>query len=148
MASFFNIAEVPSVLQYPQSVLSDPVHRAEFESGALLSRTRSTAVPRTRELFYASISESSKQAIEAWEEDDVGYGGQAFNWTDPNPLDRVTYTAKLLGPVAYNLHPQDPTRWQARLKLALITESSSSSSLSSSSESSSSSSFSSSSSST
>jgi len=141
MASFFSITEKPSPKQYGQGLLSDPVHRSESESGACLTRTRSTAVPRTRDIFYTAVSESSKQTIEDWEENTIGYGGESFNWTDPNRNDRRQYVAKLAGPISYQLHPQNPSRWQVKFTLILLAESSSSSSLSSSSLSSSSSSF-------
>ncbi len=141
MASFFDIPEKPSPFSYGQSMKSDPVHRSDTTSGTYLTRTRSTAVPRTRTIFYVSISESSKQIIEAWEEDQIGFGGSSFNWLDPNRNDPVQYVAKLNGPIKYNIHPKHSERWQVGFVISLLARSSSSSSLSSSSFSSSSSSF-------
>ena len=60
--------------------------------------------------------------METWERDTIGYGGEAFDWTDPNPNDARTYEAILTQPIEYNLHPQNPDKWQARLRLGLLRE--------------------------
>ena len=114
MASFFNISEKPDPKRYRQTKVADPVIRTEMASGDLVTRSRTTSIAKTRTIFYPSISEASKQTIEDWEKDTIGYGGKEFNWTDPNGNDVRTYGAVLLAPgIEFNLHPQNPNRWQA-----------------------------------
>jgi len=120
--SFVSIPEKPTQKSYPQGMLEDPVHRSDIKGGPPLTRTRNTAVPKTRVLFYQSMSETSKQSMETWERDTIGYGGEEFEWTDPNPNDARTYEAILTRPIEYNLHPQSPDKWQARLRLGLLRE--------------------------
>lgn len=110
------------VAGHDQGLLSDPVHRSESESGALLTRTRSTAVPRTRRLIAAALTETEKQTLENWEQNIVGYGGAEFTWTDPNPRDGRTWNCQLLEPVSYLMHPQSALYWQAELTIALVSE--------------------------
>lgn len=122
MPAFPEFTYAPQVAGHDQAILSDPVHRAEFESGALLTRTRSTAVPRTRRLILAFLTEAEKQMLEDFEQNDIGYGGAEFTWQDPAPGDGRTWNAQLVSPISYNRHPQSTIHWQAEVTIALVSE--------------------------
>ena len=60
--------------------------------------------------------------MEEFEDDKIGFGGQQFIWTDPNPDDNVIYYARLTAPIQYNRHPQSADHWQASAQIALTSE--------------------------
>jgi len=121
LESFPTLSRSYSKKEFRQDMVTDPVHRANFESGALLSRTRSTAVPKAYHLIYPALSDSDKELLEAWELDSIGYGGAAFTWYDYKA--QKLYVAKLLDPISYAIHPQSAgDLWEARLDLAILRE--------------------------
>lgn len=107
--------------QFSQDMTVDPVHRADFDSGAYLTRTRSTAVPKKFHISYPVLPEADKDLLESWECDVIGYGGAAFTWFHPKK--QKLYIAKLLSPINYAVHPQSAgDLWQVTFDLAIIRE--------------------------
>ena len=122
MPAFPEFTHAPVVDEFSQGLLSDPVHRAEFESGALLTRTRTTAVPIRRAVLLDGLTDDEKLELEDFERNVIGYGGEAFTWRDQSVGDPRTWNARLLAPIAYTRHPPSNAHWQARVVLALTSE--------------------------
>ena len=121
MANFPSLSSDYSIADFSQDMVVDPVHRANFESGAILTRTRSTAVPRRLLLVYSVLTDTDKIALETFERDTIGYGGAEFNWYDIKS--NKTYVSKLLGPIVYQFNRQSAGNfWSASFELAIIRE--------------------------
>jgi len=110
-----------SMQQFSQGMTVDPVHRASFESGAYLTRTRTTAAPKRFHVVYPALPDEDKELLESWERDVIGYGGEAFTWF--HPAEQKLYVAKLLAPIEYAIHPQSAgDLWQLTFDLAILRE--------------------------
>ena len=120
MAVFPQLSCQPAISGHKQGVLTDPVYRAEYGDGSALTRTRTTYVPRTLSLTYNIMPDADKEILEAWERDEIGYGGEKFDWWYKRAA--KLYRAMLLGPIEYTLHPQNPDYWQVSFSLGLIQE--------------------------
>ena len=104
MISFPTLSVKPSVRNFSQKTVVDPVHRVRFASGAVLTRPLFTSVPDAHQVNYARMPNADKVILEAWERDEARYGGEEFNWT--NPKDEETYVTHLVKPIKYTIHPR------------------------------------------
>jgi len=121
MESFPVLTRSFSMQQLSQGMVVDPVHRASFESGAYLTRTRTTAAPKRFHIVYPVLSDGDKNLLESWERDVIGYGGAAFTWF--HPAEQKLYVAKLLAPIDYAVHPQSAgDLWQVTFDLVVLRE--------------------------
>lgn len=121
MESFPALSKSFSLQSFSQGMTIDPVHRASFESGAYLTRTRTTAAPKRFHIVYPALPDTDKDLLESWESDVICYGGVAFTWF--HPTKQKLYVAKLLAPIDYAIHPQSAgDLWQVTFDLAIIRE--------------------------
>lgn len=94
---------VPSVKKFGHRAFIDPVHRSKFMCGADFSRTLFTGIPDEYDIYYEEMGNADKLILEAWEKDDIEYGGIAFSWE--NIKKNKTYKTKLIRTIHYSLHP-------------------------------------------
>ena len=109
MADFPTLSSKPDSENWTEEPAVDPTIRSEFENGAVQTRTRFTDVPKKWDLIYRDMSQADKDTLKAFEKT-VGYGGDIFNWT--NPQDTNTYEVRFAGPVKCKVEPVNPAAWQ------------------------------------
>lgn len=121
MEIFPTLSVKPAISGFGHTALIDPVHRANFESGAALMRTRTRSIPIKYHINYPCMPSADKVILALWELENIGYGGLRFLWTNPDPDDGVTYISMLLSPINYITHPQSRGNfWIVTFDLATI----------------------------
>lgn len=88
----------PEVLEFQDSISTNPTIRSPKDAGYQQTRSRFTRYPRTWQIVYNGIITTDKNLIRTHEEE-RGVGGNSFSWT--NPADSVVYTVRFIRPVLY-----------------------------------------------
>lgn len=104
MDNYPTLSQEPETKSFGHAFVGDVVHRAEFQSGALLTRPYFTDVPIQWGIQYTALSDTDKQILEQWEKDTIGFGGTSFSWA--NPKDGNTYEGILAAPIVYKINSQ------------------------------------------
>lgn len=115
----------PAVKRFNHTTLVDPVHRATFGSGSILTRTHFTDVPIKYTVRYAQMGIVDKRILEPWERDNIGHGGERFEWTDKwsDAENERTYVTILVKPIEYQTLPRSKGNyWIVDLTLAILYE--------------------------
>lgn len=121
MEIFPTLTVKPSVKRFVQNVLIDPVHRAVFGSGAILTRTRFTNTPIKYNVSYSLMGNVDKEILEVWERDNIGYGGNRFKWW--NITNNEYWVSILLKPINYQVHSRSKGNiWKVDFNVATLYE--------------------------
>lgn len=120
MITFPELTSSPTTDSFGHQSLIDPVHRREFESGAILTRTRFRAVPKKWNVVYGAMINVDKETLEVWERTAIG---KQFEWI--NPKDSKTYVSVLGKNIQYSLHSNssgyNPV-WVVTLEIITLSE--------------------------
>ena len=99
----------PDVLEFQDSISTNPTIRTPKDAGYQQTRSRFTRYPRAWRIVYNGIITTDKNLIRTHEEE-RGVGGNSFTWT--NPEDDVAYTVRFIRPIMYQpWENTNYTRW-------------------------------------
>ena len=73
----------PSALEFTVKPAINPTYRSEFENGVVLTRARTTRVPKQYEIKFRGMSQADKDVLENFIENVVYYGAKSFIWENP-----------------------------------------------------------------
>ncbi len=73
----------PSALEFVVKPAINPTYRSEFENGMVLTRARTTRVPKLYEIKLRGLSQTDKNILETFITDTVHYGAKSFTWENP-----------------------------------------------------------------
>lgn len=101
MSTFPTLSIKPSVEAWEEGVAKDPTIKTDFENGFVQTFPAFSRIPDKWKIGYKAAPQSDKNTLRSFEKS-VRVGSNAFSWV--NPIDNITYTVRLEGPVNYKPH--------------------------------------------